>query len=510
MKKIFFHLMMVAAMVLAGASMVSCSKDEAVAGKYKMSIKATMAGNNSKALSLDNYNTLYAEWAEGEQVQVYKTVAEEEIYLGTLTAQYPGSSTTLDGEIQGEINEGDVLTLKFCSSNYDSQNGTLEYIASNCDYAVATVTVSSILEGYIETEHNEVEFENKQAIVKFILNDNNGSTICPTKLVVRCGADKYTITPEPGVNLNTNVMFVALPDVTGKTVNLFATQGNDIYYFRKSELVTFNNGQYYVINVTMSPYNPTPDEIFTQGTEVCVTINTGHSDETYSIKGTYINGSYQSVVASSSDASHNQQGITGTMTKNGNNLVVYIHGAFNDATVTFNTDNNNYIESMTSNSSIYSMTSLGSIAVNDVDITSQLTNATTPQEVTITWNYLFISHIELGPGRDLSVSQDGITASITDEGVIMDGDNIYIPSLPNNELTFTSTVGKFSKVEIYADEEEVQAIPEGQGWTFDGTKVTWVGTPASSVTLAGNPGSAYEYTHIGDISKIVFTIQQQQ
>lgn len=496
MKKIFFHLMMVAAMVLAGASMVSCSKDEAVAGKYKMSIRATMAGNNSKELSVDD-NTLNAEWDEGEQVEVYKTTGNEEIHLGTLRAQESGYSTTLNGEIEGEINENDVLTLKFCSSNYDSQNGTLEYIGSHCDYAVATVTVSSTQDGHIETDQNRVVFKNKQAIVKFILKDNTGSAFNPTKLVVRCGADKYTITPEQGVNSNTNEMFVALPDVTNKTVSLFATRGNDIYYFRKPELVTLANGQYYVIDVTMSPYQPTPNEIFTEGTEVCVTINTGHSDETYSIKGTYINGSYRSVVASSSDGSHNQQGVSGTMTKNGNNLVVYIHGADNDATVTFNTDNSNYIENMTSSSSTYRMTSLASIAVNDVDITSQLTNATPPQEVTITWNSSFINHYILGPDGDDFVSQDGIIASYTGDVELYRGDlDIY-----EGSLTFTSTVGNISKVEIYCN-DNTGNIPGNQGWTDDGTKVTWEGTPASSVTLAGNNISIYT------ISQIVFTVQQ--
>lgn len=480
-------------MVLAGASMVSCSKDEAVAGKYKMSIRATKAGNNSKALSLDdNHNTLNAEWAIDEQVKVYKTVAEEEIYLGTLTAQNTGSSTTLNGEIEGEINVDDVLTLKFCSSNYDSQNGTLEYIASNCDYAVATVTVSSILDGHIETEQNWVAFENKQAIVKFTLTDNNGSAIYPTKLVVKCGADKYTITPEQGVNSNTNVMFVALPDVTGKTVNLFATRGNDIYYFRTPSTVTFDNGQYYVIDVKMSPYHPTTNEIFTEGTEVCVTINTAHPGETYSIKGTYINGLYKSVVASSSDESHNHQGVTGTMTKNGNNLVVSIYDANNEAIVTFNTDNNISIEIITSDPSNYSMTSLGSIAVNDVDITNQLTK-------TIIWNSSFISWIDLSEWGNASVYQDGITASYTGDVMLFDGDL----DIDEGSLTFTSTVGNISKVEIYYN-DNTSHIPGNQGWTDDGTKVTWEGTPATTVALAGNWISIYS------ISQIVFTIQPIQ
>ena len=185
------------------------------------------------------------------------------------------------------------------------------------------------------------------------------------------------------------------------------------------------------------------------------------------------------------------------MTKNGNNLVVYIHGADNDATVTFNTDNSNYIENMTSSSSTYRMTSLASIAVNDVDITSQLTNATPPQEVTITWNSSFINHHIVGPDGDDFVSQDGIIASYTGDVELYRGDlDIY-----EGSLTFTSTVGNISKVEIYCY-DNTGNIPGNQGWTDDGTKVTWEGTPASSVTLAGNNISIYT------ISQIVFTVQQ--
>ena len=43
----------------------------------------------------------------------------------------------------------DVLTLKFLSPNYDSQAGTLEYIATHCDYATASVTVTGVDGGAI-------------------------------------------------------------------------------------------------------------------------------------------------------------------------------------------------------------------------------------------------------------------------------------------------------------------------------------------------------------------------
>ena len=50
-------------------------------------------------------------------------------------------------------------------------------------------------------------------------------------------------------------------------------------------------------------------------------------------------------------------------------------------------------------------------------------------------------------------------------------------------------------------------MPEDQGWSYDGTKMTWEGTPASSVMLSGNSGSDVNID-INGISQIVFTIQQ--
>ena len=147
------------------------------------------------------------------------------------------------------------------------------------------------------------------------------------------------------------------------------------------------------------------------------------------------------------------------------------------------------------------MTSLASIAVNDVDITSQLTNATPPQEVTITWNSSFISNIDIGRYGDDFVSQDGIIARYYGDAELVDGD-IEIYGGPGNHLTFTSTVGNISKVEIYYTSNA--NIPGDQGWTDDGTKVTWEGTPATTVTLGDRN------MNINSISQIVFTIQPIQ
>ena len=106
---------------------------------YSVTVHAEKGEPATKALNLTG-NTLQASWEEGEVVDVYK--GDDKI--GTLTAQSTGTSTTLKGTITTTLAEGDDLTLKFCSPSYATQDGTLKYIAANCDYATAEVTVSSI------------------------------------------------------------------------------------------------------------------------------------------------------------------------------------------------------------------------------------------------------------------------------------------------------------------------------------------------------------------------------
>ena len=131
----------------------SCSKEGAeepvqATGAYTLSVTAGKGGVDTKALTLDG-TTLNATWAVGDEVTVYKG----ENLLGTLTAQTAGSNTTLNGTLTGTIAVDDVLTLKFLSSDYASQDGTLEYIAAHCDYSTAEVTVNSISGGNISTTH---------------------------------------------------------------------------------------------------------------------------------------------------------------------------------------------------------------------------------------------------------------------------------------------------------------------------------------------------------------------
>ena len=247
MKKYLYNIFMLAAVAVA---FVSCEKENTpVEGTFTLTVDATKEGTKgTKQLGLDG-STLNATWAAGEQVKVYNG----ETLLGTLTPQTTGSAhTKLSGTLEGTIAVDDMLTLKFLSPDYGSQDGTLAYIAANCDYAVATVTVSGFSGDATKTikTTGHANFVNQQAIVKFTLKDTSNADISATQLVVNDGATDYTINPASAAS----EIYVAIPGFRWQTVRLTATVGSVGYTYKKSD-ATFTNGQYYGITVKMTgPY----------------------------------------------------------------------------------------------------------------------------------------------------------------------------------------------------------------------------------------------------------------
>lgn len=234
------------------ASMTSCNQDEpqkpAESQSYTMTIQATKGSENDSAangsimrvLSLDG-STLTASWAKGERVTVYNVTKTAEME-GYLEAQTAGTSTTLSGTLTGAINQGDVLQLKFLSPSYSTQDGTLEYISTHCDYAEATATVASVGGGNITTTESAA-FVNKQAIVKFTLKKKSDDSDLEIPAAATLTVNGYTVTPAS----TTNVLFVAIPATS--TVILTT----DLYGYRKTDDNLIVAGKYYEITVKMSP-----------------------------------------------------------------------------------------------------------------------------------------------------------------------------------------------------------------------------------------------------------------
>lgn len=244
-----------AAMLVAAFAATACSSDDIIADEpandvdelktYTMTVEASKGEEfATRALALDG-NMLNATWKAGEEVTVYNVTKSQELG-GKLVAQSDGASTTLEGTLTGDIEQGDELTLNFLSPDYDGQKGTLEYIAAHCDYAKASVIVAGIESGEVKTT-GIATFENQQAIVKFKMKDNiNQWEVYSKQLMVYDGTKIYNVTSSSWME----EFYVALPNISNKDIILYADDGYDKYGYHKSG-VTFENGKYYEITVKM-------------------------------------------------------------------------------------------------------------------------------------------------------------------------------------------------------------------------------------------------------------------
>lgn len=239
-----------AVLLLAGLIGLSCSRlDEIPQNEtpetpektfYTLIIKAEKEAS-TKALE-DMGTTLKSTWTAGDAVTVYGPGNQ---ILGTLTASTGGSgSTTLEGNLTEAPKVGDVLTLKLRSDSYLTQKGTLDYIAANCDYALATATVETVSGTQITT--TTASFVSQQAIVKLTIQDAGGNALAVSQLLLNSGGSTFTVTPDSAIS----TVYVALPAFSNQTVTLSATAGTSYYDLSKGD-VTFENGKFYTITARL-------------------------------------------------------------------------------------------------------------------------------------------------------------------------------------------------------------------------------------------------------------------
>ena len=209
---------------------------------YTGNLDLTQAINGGLYTLTANSTTISSAWETDDEVSVYN-VTKAAALTGTLKAQSAGSSTTLSGELTGTVEAGDELRLSYKSASYSTQDGTLEGIADNCDFATATVNVTDVSGGSITTD--AASFQSQQAIVKFTLKNSTGSDVLSaSELKVVADGNTYTVTPASA----TSILYVALPGISSKAITLVATVGGTTYDFAKSS-VTFANGNFYRISV---------------------------------------------------------------------------------------------------------------------------------------------------------------------------------------------------------------------------------------------------------------------
>ncbi|MBQ8485328.1 MAG: hypothetical protein IJ534_04200 [Bacteroidaceae bacterium] len=233
------NIQMLAALLMAGTAFTACTNDDFAEatpqqGKtYTLSVNATK-GADTRTLTEETDGSLTATWNLDDEVAVYLDGEK----VGTLKPDNTEANALLTGDVTG-VTVGDELDLVFSSDNYNSQEGTLEYIDTNCNYAKATVTVNAIVGDAVKTSN--AVFENQQSITKFTFNKE------VSEVVIDYGDDAITVTPAAA----TSTLYVAIPATIGEADFTFtATVDGKTYKGEKS--ATLEKGKFYTASIELS------------------------------------------------------------------------------------------------------------------------------------------------------------------------------------------------------------------------------------------------------------------
>lgn len=220
------------------------------AAPYALTLSAVKMGSDTKALAVTG-SSLTATWSGASNVKVYNSSSALIGELAVTPDAQDATRATLSGSLTSAPAAGDVLSLRYLSASYATQDGTLTGNATSidqvCDYAVASVTVTSVnTTSRTVAINGPASFVNQQAIVKFTLQDTGGDALHVTSLSINDGSATYTVTPSSA----TDVLYVALPGISERTLSLTGTSGGDSYRYEKSG-VALSAGYYYTKTVKM-------------------------------------------------------------------------------------------------------------------------------------------------------------------------------------------------------------------------------------------------------------------
>ncbi len=241
MKKIIYCVAAIVA--LAGCNSKELQPEVAKTVKtYSVTVNA---GRVTRALA-DAGSSITATWTAGDEI----TVLSGSTPVGSLTAESDGPSTRFIGTITGDFNQNDELELRYLSDSYTTQYGTLDGIASSCDYATATVTITEVNGSSLTI--SDANFESQQAITKFQLFKPDGTTPLKAKAII------VTADGLAGnlINLNFSMDFksefyVAMANTTGaKQEYLFLITANDDTRYYAVKKVNLANGKFYSTTLT--------------------------------------------------------------------------------------------------------------------------------------------------------------------------------------------------------------------------------------------------------------------
>ena len=259
---------------------------------YTVSIPATMAGDETRAVTFDNSGetpTVTRGFLATEKIHVYNVTKGGALngYLQPTNISTDGKSCTLTGTLTGSyaIEANDELKLLYNLSHgsdtyfyYISQNGSQE---SLLDGAVATVTVSSYTGGVLTTTAN-ASFLPVQSMFRFKFVDENNNAITVKKLKVESagyniaatywpirndnGANSIVVTPSSPTS---DYLYMAMhirEDETPTDLTFTVFDNNDKEYVgtRTAPTGGFKNGKYY--------YNTAPIQLTKQDTRIAPTV----------------------------------------------------------------------------------------------------------------------------------------------------------------------------------------------------------------------------------------------
>lgn len=259
-------------LLFAGAILVGCSKatdslkpqtvqekQEAENTAEESQVTETPEGPNAFILKIEAENaatkaltdlgqTLGSEWKQGDSISVYNVTAKEAIE-GWLYAQADGTSTTFSGTVAGNFNQGDILLLKFLAPDYMEQDGTLEGLAAQCDFATSQVEVTAIDPEAKTISTEQANFEKMQAVVKFNIT-NRKNPVEPVKVTSFMGYGKLPGEETPfGIKITpavaTDELYVGIPYFKDMKIT-FEAEGEDGFDYRLIvPEVSFEEGLYY-------------------------------------------------------------------------------------------------------------------------------------------------------------------------------------------------------------------------------------------------------------------------
>jgi hypothetical protein len=223
-------------------------------------ITATLSpkSNGVKAVS-DGGDKIIASWATSEHLAILyevggvKKMADAEI----IDVDAEGKATinfSVDGSTPDDTPCSIIYPLSACKDDYSGVKEAAEFIG-NQDGTLNVGLDVRVGAGSIQVSTPDLEVTTQPAaqfaIFKFTIRSGNSTTpINANPLVITVDGQHYTVTPATA----TDVLYVALPAVSGKKVSFEATDDASNNFTCSKASVSFAAGNYYQTTLKMRQY----------------------------------------------------------------------------------------------------------------------------------------------------------------------------------------------------------------------------------------------------------------